>query len=116
MKIIGKLKTKFSTGNYSWENSLELKVRFKTEGEFFNKKCNKVLVCTNRNVDYDVFINTTLQYLSNEEELKEIAKDMIINWYKNKENDQRTNSKEKQIKELQNAINKKQIIIEMEIK
>lgn len=41
---------------------------------------------------------------------------MILNWYKNKENDQKTDSKEKQIKELQNAINKKEIIIELEMK
>lgn len=118
MKITGRIKVIFEDGMYTWEQHFALKVYFKEEGQIFNRTYERLLASPMFESDHshEEFINKALQYLSNEEKLKEIAKDMVLKYYDRKENNIKAKSKETIIKDITKMLNKKQITFEMEIK
>lgn len=118
MKIIGKIKIIFRTGKYNYENDLSLKVYFKEKGQLFNRSRETRLVnlSWDRVKTYDEFLDIILNYLSDEELLKEMAKDMILKYYNKKEKELETKNKKEQVQELYDMINKKEMKFEMEIK
>lgn len=118
MKITGKIRPIYTDA--SMDHSFKLKVYFKEEGQWFHRSYERTLVNIwwelTEDVTHEDIVNKTFEYLSDEEGLIEIAKDIVLSYYKNKEKNNSGNQKEKQIRKLIKEIEGKEISFEMEIK
>jgi hypothetical protein len=119
VKITGKIKPIYTDANF--DHSFRLKVYFKEEGQWFYRKYERTLVniwwhlMEDTDVTHADIVNKTLEYLSDEEGLIELAKDIVLSYYKNKEKNNIGNTKEKKIKQLIKELEGKEISFEMKI-
>ena len=114
MKITGKIKVIHEDDD--WEQSLSLKVYFKEEGQLFNKTWVRTVIGGGfrGNIAKNEFIDKCLNYLSNEDQIREEAKDMVLTCYQEKEKSIKKLNRDKQVQEM--IKNNKEIKFEMEIK
>ena len=116
MKITGKIKPIFTEEGFS--QGFRLKVYFKEEGQWFHRSYTKTLINLWRDIETtrEDLVDKTLEYLSDEEGLIEIAKDIVLFYYKDRERENKGSIKEKRIRELIKGIEEKKISFEMEMK
>jgi hypothetical protein len=119
MKITGKIKPIYTDANF--DHSFRLKVYFKEEGQWFYRSYERTLANIWRglyegvDITNEDVVNKTLEYLSDEEGLIELAKDIVLSYYKNKEQDNKGNLKVKQIKKMIKELEGKEISFDMKI-
>jgi len=114
MKIQGKIKPIYTDENF--DHAFRLKVYFKEEGQWFYRSSTKTLISIWwDSITYEDIADKALEYLSNEEGLIEMAKTVVLSYYKNKDKNNNYDNKEKKIKDLIKGLEGKEFSFEMKI-